>query len=64
LLITDNLILKLRAEEQFEKVDVIMRTVDKQKGVITVISGEHMGGKKLDGLGGIAALLRYKLSYE
>jgi len=31
------------------------------KGKITVISSEHDGGQKLAGLGGIGALLRYKL---
>ncbi|VVB81456.1 Peptide chain release factor subunit 1 [uncultured archaeon] len=64
LLVTDTLIHKLREENKFATVDSIMRTVDKQKGKVAIISGEHSGGKKLDGIGGIAALLRYKLSYE
>jgi protein pelota len=64
LLVTDTLIQKLRQENNFARVDSIMRTVDKQKGTVIIISGEHIGGKKLDGLGGIAALLRYKLLYE
>jgi protein pelota len=64
LLVTDTLIQKLRQENTFARVDNIMRTVDKQKGAVVIISSEHTGGKKLDGLGGIAALLRYKLSYE
>lgn len=64
LLVTDTLIQKLRQENNFAKLDNIMRHTDKQQGTITIISGEHKGGKKLDGIGGIAALLRYKLSYE
>ncbi len=64
LLVTDTLIQKLRQENTFGRVDYIMRSVDKQKGSVIIVSGEHKGGKKLDGLGGIAALLRYKLSYE
>ena len=36
---------------------------DKAKGEIEIISSEHEGGKKLDGLGGIAAILRFKLNY-
>ena len=64
LLITDTLIQKLRQENTFQRIDNIMRSVDKQKGEVVIVSGEHAGGKKLDGLGGIAALLRYKLSYE
>ena len=64
LLVTDGLIQKLRQENTFQRVDSIMRSVDKQKGTVVIISSEHSGGKKIDGIGGIAALLRYKLSYE
>ena len=64
LLVTDTLIQKLRQENKFQKLDYIMRQVDKQKGEVIIISGEHTGGKKLDGIGGIAAILRYKLTYE
>ncbi|MBI2646881.1 hypothetical protein HYW99_00215 [Candidatus Woesearchaeota archaeon] len=28
-----------------------------------IISSEHEGGQKLDGLGGIAAILRFKINY-
>jgi len=64
LLVTDNIIQKLRQDENFGRLDHIMRGVDKQKGEVVIVSGEHVGGKKLDGLGGVAALLRYKLSYD
>ncbi len=64
LLVTDTLIQKLRQENKFERADAIMRSVERQKGKVIIISGEHIGGKKIDGLGGMAALLRYKLSYE
>jgi protein pelota len=40
-----------------------MKTVDNTKGDILIISSEHEAGKKLDGLGGIAAILRFKLNY-
>ena len=40
-----------------------MKIVEKQKGEINMISHEHEGGKKLNGLGGIAAILRYRMSY-
>ncbi len=40
-----------------------MRTIDSMKGQVHIISSEHEGGKKLDGLGGLGALLRYKLNY-
>ena len=61
LLVTDSLIQKLRAEEKFAQLDYIMRSVDNHNGAVVIISGTHDGGKKLDGLGGIAALLRYRL---
>ena len=40
-----------------------MKTVDSTKGDIIIISSDHEAGKKLDGLGGIAAILRFKLNY-
>jgi len=64
LAVTDNFIQKKREENSFARTERIMKTVDKAKGTVTIISSEHEGGKKLDGLGGIAALLRYRLSYE
>ena len=63
LLITDNFIQKSRSENFYFDVERIMKTVDKTKGTIEIISSEHEGGKKLDGLGGIAAILRFKLNY-
>ena len=38
-----------------------MTLVDQTKGNVLVVGSDHEGGKKLGGLGGIAALLRYKL---
>ena len=40
-----------------------MRFVEQVKGEIHIISSDHEGGQKLDGLTGIAALLKYKLEY-
>jgi len=36
-----------------------MKLVDNMKGHIHIISIDHESGKKLHGLGGIAAILRY-----
>lgn len=63
ILITDKFIFTRREENKFQEVDKLLKQVDGMKGDINVISSEHEGGKKLDGLGGIAALLRYKLHY-
>ncbi len=61
LLVTDTLIKKFRAENKFSELDQIMKSGDKNNGKVQLISGYHEGGKKLDGLGGIGAILRYKL---
>ncbi len=61
ILITDAYIRKMRDENSFEKVDFVLKTADKMKARVAIISSEHEGGKKLDGLGGIAALLRYQI---
>ena len=63
LLVTDSLIQKSRLGNFYKRIENIMKTVDKTKGEIEIISSEHEGGKKLDGLGGIGAILRFKLSY-
>tara|TARA_Y100000310_G_C20683957_1_gene817768 strand:+ start:1282 stop:2337 length:1056 start_codon:yes stop_codon:yes gene_type:complete len=61
LLVTDSFLFKERENEKYEEIDEMMKIVDKMKGTIHIISSEHDGGKKLDGLGGIGAILRYAL---
>ena len=39
-----------------------MDMVENMKGEVMVISSEHEGGKQLESLGGIAAILRYEIS--
>ena len=63
LLITDTFIHKKRESNDYQRVEELMKSVDHKKGNIHVISSEHEGGKRLDGLGGIGALLRYQLRY-
>ncbi|MBI1934932.1 mRNA surveillance protein pelota [Candidatus Woesearchaeota archaeon] len=62
-LITDTLIQKSRAENFYKEIENIMKIVDKTKGEINIISSEHEGGQRLDGLGGIGAILRFRLNY-
>jgi protein pelota len=64
LLVTDGLIQKTRQEGTFDKVNRIMRSADRTGASVSIISSEHDGGKRLDGLGGIAAILRYRMSYS
>ncbi len=63
LLITDDFIHKKRQADKFREIEKLMRQTESMQGNINIISSEHEGGKKLDGLGGIAAILRYTLNY-
>lgn len=63
LLVTDKLIRKMRGENEFKKLESIMKQVDSLKGEVFILNSKNEPGKKLDSLGGIAALLRYKLNY-
>ena len=62
LLFTDKFIQKRKEDGTFIDVEEILKTIDSLQGKIHIISSEHEGGKKLDGLGGIAAILRFKIS--
>ena len=61
ILITDELIRKYREEDKYDAIDGILRSVDKANGEIIIVSSDNDAGKKLDGLGGIGAILRYRL---
>ncbi len=62
LLITDK---KLRGaeEEKRRKLDRLIRDTEKAAGKIHVVSTEHPAGDQLDSIGGIAAILRFKLQH-
>lgn len=62
LLITDKLIQHHREHNTFDSIHAILRLADQHHADIHIISCAHDGGKKLDGLSGIAALLRYKIT--
>ncbi len=64
LLVTDSTILKYRQEEKYGGLERIMKRAEETGAEVIIISSEHEGGKRLEGLGGIAALLRYKLHYS
>ncbi len=61
LLLSDKFIKDAREKQSYDQVDEALKLVDTLKGDIHIISSEHDAGKKLDGLGGIAAITRYKL---
>ncbi len=61
LLVTDDFIQEQREKGSYEELDDIMKSVDRMQGEVKIISTEHDAGKKLHGLGGIGAILRYQL---
>jgi protein pelota len=63
LVITDEFIQKKRRVKEYEELDQIMKQVDAADGKIHLLSSEYESGKKINGLGGIAALLRFKLEW-
>ena len=62
LLITDAFIVANQEKGTYAEIDALLRKVDSTGGTITVVCADHAGGKKLAGLGNIAAILRYKMT--
>ncbi|MBW3003287.1 mRNA surveillance protein Pelota, partial [Candidatus Woesearchaeota archaeon] len=46
----------------YGKLEILLKTVESVNGSVHIISTDHDAGKKLHGLGGIAAILRYKIA--
>ena len=44
-----------------KNMEPLMEMVENMKGEVMVISSEHEGGKQLESLGGMAAILRYPI---
>jgi protein pelota len=61
LLISTEFIKKRRENDTYSEVEAVLKEVEKKKGNVHIVSSQHDGGKKLDGLGGIAAMLRFTL---
>jgi protein pelota len=60
-LVTDLFITEFREAERFKELNALLRLIDQMKGKVHIISVQHDAGKRLHGLGGVGALLRYKL---
>ena len=60
LMVSDEFLQKAKDAGKYDDINKIMKLVDTMKGSIHIIGSDHEGGKKLDGLGGIAAIVRYK----
>ncbi len=63
LLVTDGKIQSLRQDGKFSFLERLMRDVEQQKGEIFIFNSDNDPGRRLDGLGGLAGLLRFKIAY-
>ncbi|MDO8657065.1 MAG: mRNA surveillance protein pelota [Nanoarchaeota archaeon] len=63
LIVTDALIHTKKLAGDYAELDSIMKHIDDLQGEIHILSSEQETGKRIDGLGGIAALLRYKMKW-
>ncbi len=63
LMLTDELIHKARQQNKFAAIEALMKSVDKAGGEVYIINSENEPGKRLDALGGVGALLRYKINW-
>ncbi len=61
ILITDELLRGVTAEER-TKLDDLLKNTEKMRGKVVILSAENEPGEQLTSLGGIAALLRFKVS--
>lgn len=61
LLVTDRFIMDSREKGTYPKLERIMKSVERAQGTVMIISSEHEGGKKLDGISGIGGILRYRI---
>ncbi|MBN1940975.1 MAG: mRNA surveillance protein pelota [Candidatus Diapherotrites archaeon] len=58
LLVLDSFLLENR-----ENAEALMDVTEKNSGIVHIINSEQEPGKQLDGLGGIAAILKFKMQY-
>ncbi len=60
LLVSDSYLKKAKKEGRYKEIDFALKQCETMKGKVTIISGEE-GCEKIDSLGGIAGLLRWKV---
>jgi len=62
LIVTELKIKTAKEENNFDRLDSIMIVADKAGAALVLMDSSSDPGKRVDGLGGIAALLRYKIN--
>lgn len=63
LVISDKVVREAEDDER-SRIEVMMRTVEERGGRVALVSSEQEAGKMLQSLGGVAALLRYRLHQD
>lgn len=63
ILVTDKKLRELSKEER-RKLDEILRETERKRGKVVIFAASTPAGKQLENFGGIAALLRYKISID
>ena len=61
LLVTDACIARSREKGEYPRLDEVMKASERTKAEVHLISSENDAGKRLDGIGGIGAVLRYRM---
>jgi protein pelota len=61
MLVTTEFIMQYREQNKSKELDDLMNLVEQINGKVVVITSSNDAGKKLDGIAGIAGLLRYKI---
>ncbi len=61
LVVSAHLLRKRKEEDLFDEIQEMMRAVERARGVVHIVSSDSDGRKKLDALGGVAALLRFNV---
>ncbi len=64
MLVTTELLLKRHQAQTHKPLESLMRLAEKMKGEVHLIDSEHDAGKRLDSIGGIAALLRFPIGAQ
>ncbi len=62
LALTEKFLERERSQGTYEEIDELINTVEKGQGRVVIISSDHDAGSILDGLSGVAALLRFRVS--
>ena len=59
LIVTESFLSDAKDDNRFEKAESVMQTVEQRGGEVTIVSTDD-ATERIDGLGGIAGVLRWK----